>query len=198
MNAIEETQINATKPKTISPREKWLNIGILSFLTIAGIIISLKFDLPEIENFLKTHPSWTVLISLVVYTLMGLTVVPSEPLVIVVAYNIGIIPAIIVTAVGQTLASLLEYYEGTLLDNAVDIQTLTTKLPKKFQNLPVNSPIFQFIARILVPKPLALVSGALRVSLFTYLVISLIQNALGSTIFALAGLGVLHIVVPSL
>ncbi len=198
MNETEQTQINARKPKVISPREKWLNIGILSFLTIAGIIISWKFDLPEIENFLKTHPSWTVLISLVVYTLMGLTVLPSEPLVIVVAYNIGLIPAIIVTTIGQTLASLLEYYEGRLLDNAVDLQTLTSKLPKKFQNLPVDSPIFQFIARVLVPKPLALVSGAWKVSLFTYLGISLFQNALGSTIFALAGLGILHIVVPSL
>ena len=90
MDILSEAKPKTTEPKkTIPPRDKWLNIGILAVLTIAGIILSIRFDWPTVEAFMQAYPSWTIVISLVVYTLLGLTVIPSTPLVVIVALNIG-------------------------------------------------------------------------------------------------------------
>jgi hypothetical protein len=43
---------------------------------------------------------------------------------------------------------------------------------------------------------LALLSGAYRVPLGTYLGISFLENTLGSAIFGLTGLGILNLVLP--
>jgi membrane protein YqaA with SNARE-associated domain len=198
MNTLPEAHAKPIiEKKPISARDKCINIGILVFLTIVGVVISIKFDWQTVRTFLKENPSWTIFISLVVYALLGLTFIPSTPLVIVVAYNIGVVPAIIVAGVGQSLASWLEYYEGMLLDNSFDLESLTSKLPKKIRNMPITSPVFQYVARVLAPKPLAFLSGAYRVPLMTYLGISLLENSLGSGFFALTGLGILKIALPN-
>jgi membrane protein YqaA with SNARE-associated domain len=132
----------------------------------------------------------------VVYTLLGLTVIPSTPLVVIVALNIGLLPAILVSGTGQTLASWLEYYQGKLINYAIDLDTLKSKLPQKVRDMPIASHMFQLAARVIVPKPLALLSGAYRVPLGTYLGISFLENTLGSAIFGLTGLGILNLVLP--
>jgi len=125
-----------------------------------------------------------------------LTVIPSTPLVVIVALNIGLIPAILVSGAGQTLASWLEYYQGRLINGAIDLDAMKSKLPQKVRDMPIASPMFQLAARVIVPKPLALLSGAYRVSLGTYLGISFLENTLGSAIFGLTGLGILNLVLP--
>jgi membrane protein YqaA with SNARE-associated domain len=175
-----------------------LNIGILAVLTIAGIILSIRFDWATVEAFIQANPSWTVVISLVVYTLLGLTVIPTTPFVVIVALNIGILPAILVSGAGQTLASLLEYFQGKLINYAVDLDTMKSKLPQKVREMPIASPVFQLAARVIVPKPLALLSGAYHVPLGTYLGISLLENTFGSALFALTGMGILNLVIPGL
>jgi membrane protein YqaA with SNARE-associated domain len=197
MNTASEARRKATEPKkTVLPRDKWLNIGILAVLTIAGIVISIKFDWAAIEAFMQANPSWTIVISLVVYTLLGLTVIPTTPLVVIVALNIGLLPAILVSGTGQTLASWLEYYQGRLINYAIDLDAMRSKLPQKVRDMPIASPMFQLAARVIVPKPLALLSGAYRVPLGTYLGISLLENTFGSAIFGLTGLGILNLVIP--
>lgn len=197
MDAASEAKRKAVEPKrTFATREKWLNIGILAVLTLAGIVISIKFDWAAIEAFLQANPTRTILISLVVYTLLGLTIIPSTPLVVVLALNIGLFQAVLVTGVGQMLASWLEYYQGKLINAAVDLDMMKTNLPKRVRDLPIASPFFQLVARVILPKPLALLSGAYHVPLGTYLGISLLENLLGSAFFALTGLGVLNIVLP--
>ncbi len=197
MDILSEAKSKTTEPKkTTPPRDKWLNIGILAVLTIAGIILSIRFDWPTVEAFMQANPSWTIVISLVVYTLLGLTVIPSTPLVVIVALNIGLLPAILVSGAGQTLASWLEYYQGRLINDAIDLDGIKSKLPQKVRDMPIASPMFQFAARVIVPKPLALLSGAYRVPLGTYLGISFLENTLGSAIFGLTGLGILNLVLP--
>lgn len=197
MNTASEARRKATEPKkTVLPRDKWLNIGILAVLTIAGIVISIKFDWAAIEAFMQANPSWTIVFSLVVYTLLGLTVIPTTPLVVIVALNIGLLPAILVSGTGQTLASWLEYYQGRLINYAIDLDAMRSKLPQKVRDMPIASPMFQLAARVIVPKPLALLSGAYRVPLGTYLGISLLENTFGSAIFGLTGLGILNLVIP--
>ena len=199
MDTVSETKTKATEPKkAIAPRDKWLNIGILVALTLAGIIIGIRFDWATVEAFIQANPSWTVVISLVVYTLLGLTVIPTTPFVVIVALNIGILPAILVSGAGQTLASLLEYFQGKLINYAVDLDTMKSKLPQKVREMPIASPVFQLAARVIVPKPLALLSGAYHVPLGTYLGISLLENTFGSALFALTGLGILNLVIPGL
>ena len=197
MDILSEAKSKTTEPKkTVPPRDKWLNIGILAVLTFAGVILSIRFDWATVEAFMQANPSWTIVISLVVYTLLGLTVIPSTPLVVIVALNIGLIPAILVSGTGQTLASWLEYYQGRLINAAIDLDALRSKLPQKVRDLPIASPMFQLAARVIVPKPLALLSGVYRVPLGTYLGISFLENTLGSALFALAGLGILNLVIP--
>ena len=197
MDILSEAKSKTTEPKkTTPPRDKWLNIGILAVLTIAGIILSIRFDWPTVEAFMQANPSWTIVISLVVYTLLGLTVIPSTPLVVIVALNIGLLPAILVSGAGQTLASWLEFYQGRLINDAIDLDAMKSKLPQKVRDMPIASPVFQLAARVIVPKPLALLSGAYRVPLGTYLGISFLENTLGSAVFGLTGLGILNLVLP--
>jgi len=197
MNTASEARRKANEPKKmLAPKDKRLNIGILAVLTLAGIVISIKFDWAAIEAFLQANPTRTILISLVVYTLLGLTVIPSTPLVVVLAVNIGLFQAVLITGVGQMLASWLEYYQGKLINAAVDLDMMKTNLPKRVRDLPIASPMFQLAARVIVPKPLALLSGAYRVPLGTYLGISLLEDTFGSAIFGLTGLGILNLVIP--
>jgi len=199
MDTVSEGKPKATEPKkAIAPRDRWLNIGILAALTLAGIIIGIRFDWATVEAFIQANPSWTVVISLVVYTLLGLTVIPTTPFVVIVALNIGILPAILVSGAGQTLASLLEYFQGKLINYAIDLDTMKSKLPQKVREMPIASPVFQLAARVIVPKPLALLSGAYHVPLGIYLGISLLENTFGSALFALTGMGILNLVIPGL
>jgi hypothetical protein len=199
MDTVSESKPKVTVPKkAIAPIDRWLSFGILAVLTLAGIVLSIRFDWTTVEAFMQANPSWTIVISLVVYTLLGLTMIPTTPLVIIVALNIGVLPAILIGGAGQTLASWLEYYQGKLINYAIDLDAMKSKLPQKVREMPIASPVFQLAARVILPKPLALLSGAYHVPLGTYLGISLLENTFGSGFFALTGLGILNLILPGL
>ncbi|MFZ3070670.1 MAG: hypothetical protein WA110_06075 [Anaerolineaceae bacterium] len=197
MNELQLTETpeapGGEHPEVLDTRRKWISIGILIVLTVAGIIIARHFNFTAVEAFIKQHQSWTIVISLVLYLLLGLTVIPCIPLTVFLAYTLDPLTALLVNGVGMTLSSLVEYFTGKTIKNIFDPERLRAKLPEKVRNMPVEAPLFQLVSRFILPKPLGLISGALEVPLKTYIWTSFVVNTVGGVIISYGGLGIIKI-----
>ncbi|MFZ3152089.1 MAG: hypothetical protein WA116_10480 [Anaerolineaceae bacterium] len=178
---------------TKTNNRKWLSIVIMLLITVGAIVLSNYYDFAVVEAFIQQNPSWTILISLAVYLVLGITVIPCIPLTIFLAYTLDPLTAILVNGTGMTLSSIVEYYTGKTINNMVDLNKLRSKMPQKFRNMPLEGPVFQLVGRLILPKPLGLISGAVHVPLKTYLWTSFVVNTIGGVIVSYGGLGVINL-----
>ncbi|MGV8050019.1 MAG: hypothetical protein AB2L21_06680 [Anaerolineaceae bacterium] len=191
---VESTVMpNGGMQSTWSNNRKWISIVIMLLITVVAIVLSNNYDFAVVEAFLQQNPSWTITISLAVYLMLGFTVIPCIPLTVFLAYTLDPLTAILVNGTGMTLSSLVEYYTGKTINNIVDLNKLRSKMPEKFRNMPLEAPVFQLVGRLILPKPLGLISGAAHVPLKTYLWTSFLINTVGGIVVSFGGLGIINL-----
>jgi uncharacterized membrane protein YdjX (TVP38/TMEM64 family) len=179
---------------TSTETKKNNNTGIIIFsillVIVAGVFFALDFE--KIKNFIAGIGVWGILVSILVYALLGLTLIPSEPLTILTGAIFGPLVATLVAGVGNTLSALVEYYLGKKIGQASNFMEQKHKLPFGLGKLPVDSPLFLIAARSIPgygPKAVSFISGVYHVPLFTYLWTAAIPTFLGAAIFAFGGFG---------
>jgi uncharacterized membrane protein YdjX (TVP38/TMEM64 family) len=153
-------------------------------------------DMPAVHSFIRDRGPIGLLVSIPVYTSLGATVIPSEPLTLLVAGLYGPLVAAVIASIGNLGAAMLEYYLGTRLGSAAGYLERKQRLPFGLHRLPVNSPIFLIFGRMLPgygAKLIGLLSGACRVPFGLYLWTSAIQTILGAATFAYGGWGVVEL-----
>lgn len=150
---------------------KAIKITLLALILIAGVFTTLYFDLDAVKEFIRENPGQTILISLVIYFLLGFTFIPSSPLTLFIAVFIGPLQAALISILGNTLAALLEYQIGKSVGEVVNFEEKKSKLPFGLADLPVKSPLFLLIGRILPAgtRGLSILSGAYSVPMNLYL-----------------------------
>lgn len=186
--------MNHTKPSFAWAKSR--KITILTLLILLAVAFAFVFDIHQLEAFLQQHRTIGVLISLVVYGLLGLTLIPSEPLTLLLLSQIGPVAAITLATLGNTLAAIVEFYIGGSIGDMTDFEQKKDKLPFHLGRLPIDSPAFLLIARMLPgygPKFVSIAGGIYQVPLSTYLWTALTANLLGAAVVVLSGYGIFEL-----
>ncbi len=169
-------------------------IIVLIIIVVLVVVVSNKMD--GVRNFIASSGWVGMLVSLGLYTLLGASPIPSEPLTVLLSTIFGPLPATFLAGTGNLLAALLEYYIGERIGNVASFEQRREKLPFGIGRFPVNSAIFMIAARMLPgygPKFVSLICGMYRVPLWRYTWTAAIPTYLGAAIFAYGGFGLLHL-----
>jgi uncharacterized membrane protein YdjX (TVP38/TMEM64 family) len=165
-------------------------VASLLILGVGGFFI--YEDMPTIRALILENGVWGMVIAILIYGILGATLVPSEPLTILVGAVFGPWVATLVATLGNILAALVEYYIGRRLRDASSFATRLQKLPFGLGKLPVRSPVFLIFGRMIPgagPKLVSLLGGLYHVPLGRYLWTTALPTAIGAAIFAFGGWG---------
>ena len=184
--AIEEE----TKKKG---RSQSVSILILSVLIMILAAVFITQDMNKIKAFIIRVGVWGVFVSIALYALLGVTLIPSEPLTLFIGALFGPWMATLIAGTGNTLAAMVEYYLGTHIGSATNFQEKKDKLPFGLGSMKVESPAFLIGARMIPgvgPKVVSMMAGVYHVSILRYIWTTAIPIFLGAVIFAYGGFGI--------
>ncbi len=164
----------------------------LALFIVAGFIFAKYFNIASFKEFLDSHEKLGYLIILCAYPLLGATVIPSDPLTILVIAWKGPVAAVILACIGNTLSSIVEYYIGGSIGDLANFEKQKAKLPFHLSQLPV----FLILGRLVngyLSKLVSVAAGAYKVPMFTYVWTALVANLIGTTVFVSGGYGLLKL-----
>ena len=176
-----------------SNQSKIWKTAAVAALILLVILFMLHGNTQQLLEVMHRYSKLAVPISLLAYALLGATPVPSEPLTLFIVGLYGPWLAILLSTLGNTLAALIEFFVGGYINNLSDFEKRKAKLPFHLGNLPINSPIFLLLGRMLPgfgPKFVSIVSGVYRVPIWTYLWTALVSNTMGAVVVAFGGYGI--------
>jgi uncharacterized membrane protein YdjX (TVP38/TMEM64 family) len=156
---------------------------VFTILIVVGIIYFVPRNLTQIEAYIATNGLWGMLVAVLLYGLLGLTLIPSL---------FGPWTATLSAGVGNTLAAVVEYHLGSRLNKMTHFVEKKEKLPLGLGKLPVTAPSFLIFARMIPgygPKAVSVLAGVYRVPMFLYVWTSVIPTFAGAAIFAFGGSG---------
>ncbi|HVP20584.1 MAG TPA: VTT domain-containing protein [Anaerolineaceae bacterium] len=172
----------------------YIHYILFALVLVAAFIFALHFNVSQLKDFLQKYEQFGVAIVLLVYAILGVTPIPSEPVTLLVLAWKGPVAAILLATVGNTLAAIVEFHIGSGVDDLTDFEKKKEKLPFHLGKLPINSPAFLILARMLPgfgSKFVSIVSGVYKVPLSTYLWTTVVSNLIGETIFVLSSYGLI-------
>ncbi len=188
-----------SKVINLSPESRKKNqsqsIYILIFSILIMVLAAIMFtqNMSKIKVFVSQAGAWGILLSIMIYAILGLTLIPSEPLTLFIGALFGPVLATLIAGTGNTLSAFVEYYLGTHIGSATNFNEKKNKLPFNFGKLKVEYPLFLIGARLVPgygPKVVSMLAGIYRVPLLRYLWTTIIPIFLGSAVFAFGGCGV--------
>lgn len=165
-------------------------------IIIVAIVLAFTFNISVFKEFLVKYEKYSLSLCLLAYMILGVTPIPTEPITLFIIAWKGPVDAILMATIGNTLAAVIEFYIGGSIGNIADFEKKKEKLPFHLGKLPLNSPLFLFLGRMIPgfgPKFVSLASGIYQVPLFTYLWTTLSANLIGAAVFCLGGWGILRI-----
>lgn len=178
--------------KQTKKKNQSIPVLIFSIALVIIVVVIVTQDMNAIKAFIARSGGWGIVISIVVYAILGLTLVPSEPLTVFIGALFGPFVAILVAGTGNTLSAMVEYYLGTHVGNATNFIEKKQNLPWGLSKLKVDSPLFLIGARMVPgvgPKLVSFTAGIYHVPILRYLWTSAVSVYLGAILFALGGSG---------
>jgi uncharacterized membrane protein YdjX (TVP38/TMEM64 family) len=147
-------------------------------------------ELALIKTFIVNSGPYGIMISIIVFGLLGATPIPAEPFTILLSTIYGPFWAMIATAVGTLCSALVEYFISGRIGQAANFDVWKKKLPFGLGKAPVDSPLFLIGARV-VPgygsKFVSLVAGFYKVPLFRYTWTTFIATLAGAAVTSYGG-----------
>lgn len=180
----------------IETRKNQIQAAVVIILVIIlAVIIALTWDLDSIQMVILSSGWIGLVVCVGLYGLLGFTPIPSEPLTVFISTIYGPFTATLVSGSGNLLAALMEYYVGRHLGNFSNFEQRRKHLPFGLGRVPVESPVFLIVARMLPgygPKFVSILGGVYHVPLYRYIWTAAIPTFLGSAIFAYGGYSLLQ------
>jgi uncharacterized membrane protein YdjX (TVP38/TMEM64 family) len=168
---------------------------ILTMLFVAMLVVLVSRDWDGTRDFILQSGWVGMVLSLVIYTALGASPIPSEPLTIFISTIYGPLLAMLIAGFGNLLAALLEYFIGEKIGDVATFMRHREKLPFGLGKFPVNSWVFLIAARILPgygPKFVSVIAGLYRVPMWRYLWTSAVATFAGASMFAYGGFSLLQ------
>jgi uncharacterized membrane protein YdjX (TVP38/TMEM64 family) len=175
-------------------KRKWRKGLLILFFLLFSLVLIIRVDMDALQVFIVQHQSISTLLFLLSYTILGITPIPSEPVTYLSLSLNGVIPAILLMAVGNTLAATVEYLIAGNLGDLANFEENKSRLPRWLRSLPVDSPLFLLCVRAIPgfgPKFVSTMSGIYKVPLSRHLWTALLSNSLGGIFIVLTMNGVL-------
>lgn len=201
MNTLQSDQVPGDEKQSGDTRtkvawEKARKFLPLAIFIIAAFIFAKFFNVESFKAFLDQHEKFGLVICLFAYPLLGITIIPTDPLTLLVLAWKGSVAAVIMATIGNTLSAILEFYLGQSLGDLADFEKKKSKLPFHLDRLPVNSPLFLILARMLPgfgSKFTSIAAGIYQIPMFTYLWTTIIANLVGAILLVSGGYGLLKL-----
>jgi uncharacterized membrane protein YdjX (TVP38/TMEM64 family) len=173
------------------------NIAIvaLTFGLPIAIIIIFRNDIKYVEKLIPSTGVWGPMISILLMGILSATPIPTDPIVILNGAIFGPWIGILVSWMGNNIASIIEYYLGRGLGQVVDFEKLKKKLPLGLSNFPADSVWFLFFGRFIPQfggKVVSLAGGFYHVPLVRFIWTAFLSNLFGSILLAYGGYSLLH------
>jgi uncharacterized membrane protein YdjX (TVP38/TMEM64 family) len=185
------TKIMANKEAPVA------NKRIITALEIILIILAFyaayryaSSEIALIKTFIIHSGPYGILVSVLLFGVLGATPIPAEPFTILLSTVYGPFWAMIATAIGTLLSALVEYFISNRIGNAANFELWRQKLPFGLGKFPVDSPAFLIGARVIPgygSKFVSLVSGFYRVPLLRYIWTTFIATLLGAAVTSYGG-----------
>jgi len=189
MDNTPETPNVSPEPKK-NGRSQSIYILIFSVFIMVLAALFVTQDLNRVKALISQAGVWGIAISIMIYALLGVTLIPSEPLTLFIGALFGPWLATLIAGTGNTLSAFVEYYLGTHIGSATNFEERKDKLPFGLGKMKVESPLFLVGARMIPgygPKIVSMMAGIYRVPLLRYLWTTAIPIFTGSAIFAFGG-----------
>ena len=177
-------------------RGKISKVILAVLLIILATIVALHQDTQRLHAFLVGYGYWGTILCVLLYAFLGVTPVPSEPITVLLTSVFGPWLTALIASIGNTLAALIEFFIGGRINDISDFENYKAALPFHLGNLPINSPAFLLIGRMLPgfgPKIISIVGGVYQVPIWTYIWTAFVSNVIGAVIVALGGYSILQI-----
>jgi uncharacterized membrane protein YdjX (TVP38/TMEM64 family) len=182
--------------KSLSKTIRNITIILLTFGLPLVLIIIFRHDLKNVEKFVPTTGVLGPLLSILLMGILSATPIPTDPIVILNGAIFGPWIGILVSWMGNNLASFIEYFIGRGLSQIADFEKIKKKLPFGLSRFPADSVWFLLCGRF-VPqfggKIVSLTGGFYRVPMTRYLWTAILSNLLGSILLAYGGYSILHL-----
>jgi len=139
-----------------------VSILIRSVLIMILAAVFITQDMNKIKAFIIQAGVLGIFVSIALYALLGVTLIPSEPLTLFIGALFGPWMATLIAGTGNTLAAMIEYYLGTHIGSATNFQEKKDKLPFGLGSMKVDSPAFLIGARMIPgfgPKVVSMMAG---------------------------------------
>jgi uncharacterized membrane protein YdjX (TVP38/TMEM64 family) len=163
---------------------------ILVVLALYGAYRYASSELAQIKTFIIDSGPYGILLSMILFGLLGATPIPAEPFTILLSTVYGPFWAMVATAIGTLLSALVEYFISRRIGHAANFDAWRQNLPFGLGKAPIDSPAFLIGARV-VPgygsKFVSLVSGFYRVPLLRYTWTTFIATLLGAAVTSYGG-----------
>ena len=165
------------------------SVGLMS-------LFAFRQDVGKFLAIVVKYPTLSIVISLSLYALLGATPIPSEPLTLLLITLYSPIVTVLIVTIGNTLAALLEFFIGGNIGDLAEFEKRKAKLPFHLGEIPLQSPLFLLLARMLPGFGLKFVSmacGIYKVRLSTYTWTMLVSNLIGAVMVVAGGYGLLKL-----
>lgn len=169
-----------------------LGVTVLILLLLARII---QEDMDRVQGLIASSGWVGLLVMVGIYGILGASPIPSEPFTLVLSAISGPFHATLVAGAGNLLAALVEYFIGDKVGEVAEFEKRRDQLPLGLGRLPVNSPSFLILARMLpyTAKIVSLLSGIYGVSVWRYIWTTAVSTFLGAAMIAYGGFGLLSL-----
>lgn len=181
------------------PKKSNLKTLLIVIVTLVTLFVAARFfstEINQVRAVLHDAGPYAFIIAIVIYGILGATVVPSEPLTALLGGLYSPWQAMLVAMLGNTLAALVEYFLGGQIGNIANFEKQRARLPFNLGKFPVDSPIFLIFGRMIPavgPKLISLMSGIYKVKIERYIWTTLVTNLLGAALIAYGAAGLIRL-----
>ncbi len=181
-----ENHFNSLKQRHYVSWHKTARILLITVYLVAVTLILFAFDVRQIQAVLDQHQKLAFIIGFLAIFVSAVAFIPTVPITISIALLLGPFQAALITAVGTTVSSLVQYQLGKQVGDVLNFSEKKSRLPLKLGYLPVDSPLFLFIVRFLPMGPIGLnfLCGACQISLLLFLWTAMATNLVASALLA--------------
>lgn len=172
----------------------WAFVGLMIAIILIYYVAK---NLRDIEIIIGHAGLAAPIVIIILYALFAITPISTDPLTVVSGAMFGPLFGVLISWIGNCVASLVEYYFGHHIGRIANFRDIRKKLPFGLGKLPINSPWFLIGGR-LIPgyggKIISILAGVHHVKLILYLWTSVLTNFLGSLLLVLGGYHIIRLI----
>jgi uncharacterized membrane protein YdjX (TVP38/TMEM64 family) len=193
ISPVDNTQTKYSWKNAWEKARKYIPLAI--FIG-AAFVLTRYITLASLRGFLEKNEELGFIVCLFAYVALGTSILPSEPVTLMVLAWKGPVAAVILSTFGNTLSAVVDFYVGKSIGNFADFEKMKAKLPFHLGQLPMNSPITLIVVRFLPgygSKFISIAGGVYRVPMFTYIWTALVANLIGAIVIVTGGYGLIKV-----